>query len=320
MYLYNFAGSTGDQHFLQVVAYVSLSTSSRVQAGSQRQGSKRTRQSVYCAPRLLADADEETQQADLAVWSSAARCVPPYLPAAARGAAWPAEEVADALMAERADDTEVGAAHSDSEGLPRLLRDLERAKALHSASAEQLARYSELEESVRFLQAEVQPIATRACTCWHLATLSMHDQHAAPCQGAGGLQTHAELGAGVWCKAEVPDTSLVFVDVGLGFHAALEWAEALQVAADRKAHAQVRCDPFITSRLQARQALSAVPPTSAGTAPGSRGHELEAAACRLACAARHIRTAPETERVRNCAGALRRVSGQPLPYPLLRLG
>jgi hypothetical protein len=123
MYLYNFAGSTGDQHFLQV-AYLSLSTSSRVQAGSQRQGSKRTRQSVYCAPRLLADADEETQQADLAVWSSAARCVPPYLPAAARGAAWPAEEVADALMAERADDTEVGAAHSDSEGLPRLLRDL----------------------------------------------------------------------------------------------------------------------------------------------------------------------------------------------------
>ncbi len=49
MYLYNFAGSTGDQHFLQVVAYVSLSTSSRVQAGSQRQGSKRKRQSVYCA-------------------------------------------------------------------------------------------------------------------------------------------------------------------------------------------------------------------------------------------------------------------------------
>jgi hypothetical protein len=151
---------------------------------------------------------------------------------------------------------------------------------------------------VRFLQAEVQPIATRACTCWHLATLSMHDQHAAPCQGAGGLQTHTELGAGIWCKAEVPDTSLVFVDVGLGFHAALQWAEALQVAADRKAHAQVRCDPFITSRLQARQALSAVPPTSAGTPPGSRGHELEAAACRLACATRHIRTAPETERVR----------------------
>jgi hypothetical protein len=65
-------------------------------------------------------------------------------------------------MPERADDTKVGAAHSDSEGLPRLLRDLEKAQALHSASAEQLARYSELEESVRFLQAEVPPIATRA--------------------------------------------------------------------------------------------------------------------------------------------------------------
>ncbi len=113
------------------------------------------------------------------------------------------------------------------------------------------------------------------------------NKHTAPCQGAGGLQTHTELGAGVWCKAEVPDTSLVFVDVGLGFHAALEWAEALQVAADRKAHAQVRCNPFLNF-LQARQALSAVPPTSAGTAPDSRGHESEAAACRLACAARHI--------------------------------
>ena len=30
-----------------------------------------------------------------------------------------------------------------------------------------------------------------------------------------------DLGAQVYCQAEVPDTSHIFVDVGLGFHAEL---------------------------------------------------------------------------------------------------
>ena len=43
-------------------------------------------------------------------------------------------------------------------------------------------------------------------------------------------------------EAEVPDTSRLYVDVGLGFHVELQRAEALHVAAERQALAQVRCD------------------------------------------------------------------------------
>lgn len=60
-------------------------------------------------------------------------------------------------------------------------------------------------------------------------------------QGAESLRTHTELGAGVFLQAEVPNTSRIYVDIGLGFHAELLLAEALQVAAQRKAVAQVRC-------------------------------------------------------------------------------
>ena len=61
-------------------------------------------------------------------------------------------------------------------------------------------------------------------------------------QGAACLRVHTELGAGVLVEAEVPDTSRLYVDVGLGFHVELQRAEALQVAAERQALAQVCCN------------------------------------------------------------------------------
>lgn len=38
-------------------------------------------------------------------------------------------------------------------------------------------------------------------------------------QGQEELRTMVDLGAQVYCQAEVPDTSRIFVSVGLGFHA-----------------------------------------------------------------------------------------------------
>ena len=60
-------------------------------------------------------------------------------------------------------------------------------------------------------------------------------------QGVACLRVHTELGAGVLVEAEVPDTSRLYVDVGLGFHVELQRAEALQVATERQAIAQVCC-------------------------------------------------------------------------------
>ena len=36
--------------------------------------------------------------------------------------------------------------------------------------------------------------------------------------GSGELKTQVELGAEVYCQARVPDTSRVFIGIGLGFH------------------------------------------------------------------------------------------------------
>ncbi|KAJ7550897.1 hypothetical protein O6H91_07G123500 [Diphasiastrum complanatum] len=36
------------------------------------------------------------------------------------------------------------------------------------------------------------------------------------------------LGSEVYCQAEVPDTSHIYVDIGLGFHVEFTWSEALQ--------------------------------------------------------------------------------------------
>ncbi|KAK9844209.1 hypothetical protein WJX81_008113 [Elliptochloris bilobata] len=107
---------------------------------------------------------------------------------------------------------EVASALRDTEAFlnRRLLSDLEKAHAQRRLAEEQLGRYTELAEGVRALEV----------------------------QGATTFRTHTELGAGVLVEAEVPDASRVFVDVGLGFHVELRWAEALQVAAQRKSLAQ----------------------------------------------------------------------------------
>ncbi|XP_071927943.1 uncharacterized protein [Coffea arabica] len=48
------------------------------------------------------------------------------------------------------------------------------------------------------------------------------------------LRTLVNLGSEVYMQADVPDTSRIFVDVGLGFHVEFTWSEALQYIAARE--------------------------------------------------------------------------------------
>ena len=45
-------------------------------------------------------------------------------------------------------------------------------------------------------------------------------------EGREEMRTLVDLGSQVYCQAEVPDTSRVFVNVGLGFHAEMDLAQA----------------------------------------------------------------------------------------------
>ncbi|CAM8979953.1 hypothetical protein QQ045_001603 [Rhodiola kirilowii] len=48
------------------------------------------------------------------------------------------------------------------------------------------------------------------------------------------LKTMVNLGSEVYAQAEVPDTSRIFVDVGLGFHVEFTWSEALKFISVRE--------------------------------------------------------------------------------------
>ena len=49
-------------------------------------------------------------------------------------------------------------------------------------------------------------------------------------QGSDQLRTLVDLGSQVYCQAEVPDTSRIFVSVGLGFHAEMTLVRSPRVS------------------------------------------------------------------------------------------
>ncbi|GAB4817489.1 hypothetical protein N2152v2_004535 [Parachlorella kessleri] len=61
-------------------------------------------------------------------------------------------------------------------------------------------------------------------------------------EGMRELSSLAPLGAGVYAKARVPDTSRLLVDVGLGFHVECSLDEALAVASLRRDHLAQRAE------------------------------------------------------------------------------
>ena len=54
------------------------------------------------------------------------------------------------------------------------------------------------------------------------------------------MRTLVDLGSQVYCQAEVPDTSRVFVNVGLGFHAEMDLSQAEAFAEKKVAALRVR--------------------------------------------------------------------------------
>mmetsp|Transcript_63505 Transcript_63505/g.200855 ORF Transcript_63505/g.200855 Transcript_63505/m.200855 type:complete len:110 (+) Transcript_63505:476-805(+) len=50
----------------------------------------------------------------------------------------------------------------------------------------------------------------------------------------GRLRSRVDLGSQVFCEAEVPDTSMIYVKVGLGFMVECTLDEALRIAALRE--------------------------------------------------------------------------------------
>ena len=54
------------------------------------------------------------------------------------------------------------------------------------------------------------------------------------------MRTLVDLGSQVYCRAEVPDTSRVFVNVGLGFHAEMDLVQAEAFAEKKIAALRVK--------------------------------------------------------------------------------
>eukprot|EP00245_Coleochaete_scutata_P005820 TRINITY_DN19704_c0_g1_i1.p2 TRINITY_DN19704_c0_g1~~TRINITY_DN19704_c0_g1_i1.p2 ORF type:complete len:159 (-),score=37.90 TRINITY_DN19704_c0_g1_i1:551-1027(-) len=61
-------------------------------------------------------------------------------------------------------------------------------------------------------------------------------------RGTKQMRSLVNLGSEVFMQAEVPDTSRVFVDVGLGFHVEFTRAEALQFIATKEEDLQKKAD------------------------------------------------------------------------------
>lgn len=110
----------------------------------------------------------------------------------------------------------------------RLRRDAARATAAADAVEKELAEYRDL---------------AAACEELERTAGEANDGGAAP------LRTLVDLGGEVLCQAEIEPGSMLFVNVGLGFHVALTAAEAKAYAARRK--------PLLEKRLQERRAEAA---------------------------------------------------------------
>jgi len=68
--------------------------------------------------------------------------------------------------------------------------------------------------------------------------------------GAQTLKIKVDLGAEVYCTAHVPDTSRLYLDIGLGFHLEVTPAEAPRIIALRKAALQRKIEQATLSNAK----------------------------------------------------------------------
>ena len=90
------------------------------------------------------------------------------------------------------------------------------------------------------------------------------------------LKTQVNLGSDFYVQAKVPDTSKIFVSVGLGFHAELTLDEAVALCTQREAHYTSVAEELTerAARLKARiklvyGAIDELQRSSGGTAAGA---------------------------------------------------
>mmetsp|Transcript_63506 Transcript_63506/g.200857 ORF Transcript_63506/g.200857 Transcript_63506/m.200857 type:complete len:153 (+) Transcript_63506:188-646(+) len=88
----------------------------------------------------------------------------------------------------------------------RLKVDLQRTVEARAVIEEEMREYADLATNVKMLQEEK----------------------------VGRLRSRVDLGSQVFCEAEVPDTSMIYVKVGLGFMVECTLDEALRIAALRE--------------------------------------------------------------------------------------
>lgn len=95
-----------------------------------------------------------------------------------------------------------------------------------AAAAQQRARSAKIAEYERFIGERLTPDllvaeesrakVQRGIDAWEGLITNVRGVQE---QGQEELRTMVDLGSQVYCQAEVPDTSRIFVSVGLGFHA-----------------------------------------------------------------------------------------------------
>ena len=95
-------------------------------------------------------------------------------------------------------------------------------------------------------------------------------------QKKDSLKTQVNLGSDFYVQAHVPDTSKIFVSVGLGFHAELTLDEAVALCTQREAHYTAAAEELTerAARLKARiklvyGAIDELQRSSGGAAAGA---------------------------------------------------
>eukprot|EP00908_Phaeocystis_cordata_P027354 Transcript_991.p3 GENE.Transcript_991~~Transcript_991.p3 ORF type:complete len:160 (-),score=59.97 Transcript_991:612-1091(-) len=87
-------------------------------------------------------------------------------------------------------------------------------------------------------------------------------------QNRGSLKTMVDLGRNFYVQARIPDTSWVYVDVGLGFHAQMTPAEAIAFSTRREAKlneaAEARTERAAQLKAQIKLTIGAIDEIIAG--------------------------------------------------------
>lgn len=117
---------------------------------------------------------------------------------------------------------------------------LQQLKVVHERQRDVLNTYHDLKVNIQSLQ--VREWDSQAYLTWtdqQCQVFSFSESSSCLQRQPSSFHAHIDVGGGVMMQAEVPSTSVVFVDVGLGFKAECTLEDALRIAVLRQTEAQV---------------------------------------------------------------------------------